>query len=331
MKRLRVVSVGLGPIGLAAARLALSKRNVELVGAVDVDPAKTGKDLGELLDSPDTGVVIEAEARAAYERLKPDAILHCTSSFLPRVIDQLVEAAEAGVNVVSSTEELLVPDWRHPELAARLHQAALGGGATVVGTGVNPGYAMDFVAAVGSAVCFDVQSVHCLRVVDAGSRRLPLQQKVGAGLTIDEFKAREAAGGFGHIGIEESVVLLARALGFELDSVEYALEPVLSKTTRQTPFLTVEAGRVAGIRNFGYGRINGSTVIELDLTMAVGADNPRDEVRLAGTPDLHLSFPGGIPGDLATAAILVNTLSQAVEAEPGLKTVLELAPPRLVR
>lgn len=331
MKRLRVVSVGLGPIGLAAARLALSKRNLELVGAVDVDPAKTGKDLGELLDSPSTGVVIEAEASAAYQRLKPDAILHCTSSFLPRVIDQLLEAVGAGVNVVSSTEELLVPDWRHPELAERLHQAALAGGATVVGTGVNPGYAMDFVAAVGSAVCFDVQSVHCLRVVDAGSRRLPLQQKVGAGLTVDEFKTREAAGGFGHIGIEESVVLLARALGFELDSVEYALEPVLSKTTRQTPFLTVEAGRVAGIRNFGYGRINGSTVIELDLTMAVGADNPRDEVRLAGTPDIHLSFPGGIPGDLATAAILVNTLSQAVEAEPGLKTVLELAPPRLVR
>ena len=165
----------------------------------------------------------------------------------------------------------------------------------------------------------------------ARSRRLPLQQKVGAGLTLDEFKAREEAGGFGHIGIEESVVLLARGLGFELDSVEYALEPVMSKATHQTPFLTVEAGRVAGIRNFGYGRINGSTVIELDLTMAVGANNPRDEVRLTGTPDIHLSFPGGIPGDQATAAILVNTLSQAVEAEPGLKTVLELAPPRLVR
>lgn len=175
MTALRVVSFGLGPIGQAAARLALTKKTIQLVGAIDVDPQKVGKDLGELLELGDrTGIVVEADAEAALRRLDPDVILHCTSSFLPMVQDQLLLAARAGVNVVSSTEELLVPDHQNPALAREVDQAAQKAGITVLGTGVNPGFAMDFMAAVSSAVCYEVESVRCVRVVDAGTRRLPL-------------------------------------------------------------------------------------------------------------------------------------------------------------
>lgn len=332
MTPLRVVSFGLGPIGLAAARLALQKQTIQLVGAIDVDPAKVGKDLGDLLElGRKTGVVVEPEAEAAFRRLKPQAALHCTSSFMPMVRDQLLLAARCGVNVVSSTEELLVPDLQHPDLARQLHAAAQEGGITILGTGVNPGYAMDFIAAVASAVTFDVTGVKCVRVVDAGTRRLPLQKKVGAGLTAAEFEQQMATGRFGHIGMRESVALLARALGFQVDKIEQTVEPVLATEDRKTPFLTVQKGQVAGIRNHGYGKAGGKTILHLDLSMYVGAPDPRDEVILASTPPVHLKFHGGIAGDQATAAILVNSLHPVVAAAPGLATVMDVAPPRLCR
>ncbi len=332
MSKLRIVSFGLGPIGLAAARLALQKSSLEMVGAVDVDPEKVGVDLHDLLDiEGKSGVVVESDAEAVFARAKPDAILHCAGSFLPVVGDQLVHAARHGVNVISSAEELLVPDHQHPEIAARIDEAARAGGATVVGTGVNPGFAMDFVAAVCSAVLYDVERVRCVRVVDAGTRRLPLQNKVGASLSEAEFREREKTGRFGHIGLRESVALVGRALGFELDAVSQTLDPVIARESHETPFLTVPAGAVAGIHNVGIGTRGGEKLVELDLSMYVGAPDPRDEVFLYGPQDLHVRFEGGIPGDSATAAILVNTIPQVVAAGPGLKTVLDVPPPRLVR
>jgi 4-hydroxy-tetrahydrodipicolinate reductase len=328
---LRVVSFGLGPIGLATARFAASRRTIQLVGAIDVDPAKAGRDVGELLERAPLGIRVEADAEAALRRLAPDAVLHCTSSFLPVVQQQLLLACRHGADVVSSSEELLFAAHQHPELARELDAAARAAGVTVVGTGVNPGFAMDYVAVIASAACFDVRAVRCTRVVDAGTRRLPLQRKVGAGLTTAEFMEQQATGRFGHIGMRESVALLGAALGLELDSITQSLEPMVATEERRTPFLTVARGQVAGIRNRGFGRCAGRTVIELDLSMYVGAPDPRDEVVLDGEPSLRLQFPGGIPGDQATAAILVNTLHQAAAAAPGLKTVLDLAPPRLAR
>lgn len=328
MTKLRVVSFGLGPIGLRAAQLALTRANLDLVGAIDVDPNKVGKDLGALFQpATSTGIKVDGDV-TALDRLRPDVVLHCTSSFMPMVEAQLVEICKRGIDIVSSTEELLVPDLQHPTIAEAIDQAALQGGATVLGTGVNPGFAMDFMAIVASAVTYSVRRVRCVRVVDAGTRRLPLQQKVGAGMTIAEFEAKKATGRFGHIGMRESVALVARALGFTLDRNEQTLEPVLATKEQETPFLTVPAGHVAGIRNIGRGTCKGDVLVELDLSMYVGAPNPRDEMHLEGDPNVDLVFQGGIAGDSATAAILVNSLAQVVAASPGLKTVLDVAPPR---
>ncbi|MFY9340947.1 MAG: dihydrodipicolinate reductase [Planctomycetota bacterium] len=328
----RVVSFGLGPIGLAAARLALQKTTVQLVGAIDIDPAKVGKDLGELLElGKPTGIVVAGDAEKELRRLQPDVLLHCTSSFLPMIKDQLLLAAKCGVDVVSSTEELLVPDFQHGALAKELDAAAKAGGVSFLGTGVNPGYAMDFVAVVASAVTFDVQAVKCTRVVDAGTRRLPLQKKVGAGLTKREFNKQLATGKFGHIGMRESVALLAHALDFKVDKIEQTVEPVLAAEDHKTPFLTVKEGQVAGIRNHGYGYIGKRPVLHLDLSMYVGAPDPRDEIVLESTPPIHVKFPGGIPGDQATPAIMVNNLHGVVAAAPGMRSVLDVALPRLCR
>jgi len=327
---LRVISFGLGPIGQAAARLAASKSTIELVGAIDVDADKVGRDVGELLGLDEKlGVVVEEDAAATLQRLQPDAVIHCTTSFIPDVIEQLELIARCGANVVSSSEELLVPDLQHADLVPQIDSVAREAGVSVLGTGVNPGFAMDFIAIVASAVTFDVRGARCVRVVDAATRRLPLQKKIGAGMSESEWKKQLASGRFGHIGLRESVALVARGLGLEVDRIEQTVDPVVAAEDHKTPFLVVKEGQVAGIRNHGYGYIGEQVVVHLDLSMFVGAPEPLDEVILDSTPPVHLKFRGGIAGDEATAAMLVNNIHGVVAARPGLVSVLDVAPPRL--
>jgi 4-hydroxy-tetrahydrodipicolinate reductase len=322
---LRVVQFGLGPIGAACAAAVLERRpSLELVGAIDVDPAKAGADVGELLGGASLGVKVSDDAERTLARARPDAVLHATSSFLDRVAGQLELCARHGAHVVSSTEELLFPWERHPVLAERLDALAREHGATLLGTGVNPGFVMDTLALAASGVCRELRRVEARRVVDAGLRRLPLQRKVGAGLSAAEFAARKQAGTLGHVGLVESLQLVAHGLRWPLERVDEELQPVPAAADRVTEHLALKAGDVAGIHHTARGFVGGVERISLDLRMYVGADDPLDRVLLDGDPPVDLRVHGGIFGDSATVAVLVNALPRVLEARRGLITMLDL-------
>lgn len=329
---LRIVQYGLGPIGLEAAAAVLDKQpsgRIQLVGAVDVDPDKVGRDVAELLSrSDETGVVVSDDAAQVLADVRPDVVLHATSSFLDRVHDQIAQCVRAGAHVVSSAEELLFPYERHPELSRRLDELAREQGVVVLGTGVNPGYVMDTLALMATGPCRDVRSVRVERVVDASLRRLPLQRKVGAGLSRDDFAQRKATGTLGHVGLMESLWMVADGLGWTLEETDEELEPVLAEHEVQTPFLTVAPGEVAGIHHVARGYVAGSVVLELDLRMYVGAEDARDAVRVDGNPPVDLVIRGGLFGDTATVAALVNAVPLVVQAQPGLRTMKDLPVPR---
>jgi 4-hydroxy-tetrahydrodipicolinate reductase len=244
------------------------------------------------------------------------------------VTDQLELCIRAGANVASSTEELLFPYDRHPELSARIDGLARNHGVTVLGTGVNPGYVMDSLALMATGVCREVRRMKIERVVDASRRRLPLQRKVGAGLTPEAFEQRKRAGAFGHIGLRESLLLVAAGLGWPLERVEERLDPVIADGEVETPHLRVRAGQVAGIHHTVRGYRNGDEAIALDLKMYVGATEPRDAIRVDGDPPIDLVIRGGVFGDTATVATLINAVPAVVSAEPGLTTVMDLPLPR---
>jgi 4-hydroxy-tetrahydrodipicolinate reductase len=330
---LRIVQYGLGPIGQASARTVLDKQDagpLELVGALDIDPDKVGRDVADLLDAerPSTGVTVSDDPESVLAATDPDVVLHTTTSFLEDVGDQFEQCFAAGADVVSSTEELSFPYDRHPERAEALDRAARAAGVTLVGTGVNPGYAMDTLPLMATGVCTSVDAVHVERVVDAGERRGPLQDKVGAGLSTEAFAEKKAAGGFGHIGLRESLLMLADGLGWSLDTVEETLQPVTADRAVETPHRSVAPGDVAGIHHATQGLIDGTERLTLDLKMYVGADAPHDTVQVDGDPPMDLTVRGGIFGDTATIGMLVNTVPQAVEAAPGLHTMADLPVPR---
>jgi len=331
MKPYRVVQFGLGPIGLATVRGVLEKaasRKMELVGAIDIHPEKVGKDVGTLAGVDPAGIPVEADAAQVLGRVQPDVVLHTTSSFIPGIVDQLMLCAQANAHVVSSTEELLTPWLRHPDAADKLDQVAKENHISILGTGVNPGFAMDTLALIATAPCLSVDRIRVDREVDAGFRRLPLQRKVGAGITVKEFRERQETGTFGHIGLVESLRMLETGLNWTFDSVVETLDPVVSSKHIETKFLTVEPGRVAVLHHQVVGFINGEDALVLNLRMFVGADNPHDAVRIEGNPPIDMKVNGGIYGDTATVAALINAVPLVVNAPSGLQTILDLPVPR---
>ena len=320
----RVVCYGLGPIGLGIARLALARPGIEVVGAIDVDPEKAGRDLGELLAAPASGVAISADAVGTLAAARPDVVLHGTGSSLPRVAPQLRTIAEAGANIVSTSEELAYPWTAQPQLAAELDAAARRSGITMLGTGINPGYAMDALPLMLTAPCAAVRAVRVLRVVDAARRRGPLQRKVGAGLTPEQFEARVRDGSVRHVGLPQSLHMLATSLGWNLDRSDDSIAAVIADRPIVTDYVRVEAGQVAGVRQIARGFLNEREVLSLELRMYLGAPDPQDTVEIDGDPPVRLSVAGGLHGDIATAAIAVNAVPSVVRAAPGLASMSDL-------
>ena len=318
---LRIVQFGLGPIGRSCARLVRARPALDLVGALDLEAV--GQDLGEVLGGDALGVAVRDDAEAALAEWRPAVVLHTTSSFLGAIEGQLLTCVSAGAHVVSSSEELVWPFERDPAFAERVDKAARLAGVSVVGTGVNPGFVMDLLPVVLSSACATVERVDVSRSVDAGRRRGPLQRKVGAGLSEAAFGEREAAGGFGHIGMVESARVLAAGLGWDGVEVEETFGPHLATDRHQTEHATVEPGAVAGIHQTATVRQGGVLRATLTLTMAVGAPD-EDRVRIAGDPPLDVVVQGGTFGDTATVAALVNTVPKVTVTRPGLRTVLDL-------
>ncbi|MFH1927424.1 MAG: dihydrodipicolinate reductase [Chloroflexota bacterium] len=322
---IRTVHVGLGYMGAEVVRLAARRANLEIVGAVDTDPQKIGRDLGEVADAGrPLDVTVVATIEEALAKAQADIAVLTTASHLPQVYDQLRELVGRGLHVVSTCEEMAYPWLRHPERAEELGNLALARGVSVLGTGVNPGFVMDSLPVMLTGVCQEVRAISVTRVLDTAKRRLPLQQKTGAGLTVAEFEAKVQSGAISHIGLAESTALIARALDWALDNIQEMIEPVEADRRLASDFIEVAPGRVAGLHQTARGTAGGTDVICLDLWMVMRAENPRDEVCIDGVPPMHMVIPGGTHGDRATVGMVVNSIPLVVTARPGLLTVLDL-------
>jgi 4-hydroxy-tetrahydrodipicolinate reductase len=322
---IRVVQYGLGPIGAGIARLARERAGVALVGAIDIDPEKVGRDAGEVIGAGQSlGVTVGSDARAVLAQARPDLVLHTTSSSLQAVKNQILDCVRAGANVISTCEELSFPFGDTAATAEEIDRAASEQGVTVLGAGVNPGFVMDALPIAFTAACRTIRSIAITRVVDASHRRLPLQRKIGAGMTAEEFREQAAAKKIRHVGLAESLQMVAAALGWQLDDWDEWIGPVIAEQEVRTQYLTVPAGQVAGVHQRANGRVGGREVVSLELRMYVGARDPQDGVTIDGEPPLKLVIPGGIHGDVATAAIVVNSIPRVLQSGAGLVTMKDL-------
>jgi 2,4-diaminopentanoate dehydrogenase len=328
---LKLAQFGLGPIGLATVKLASTKPWAQIVGAIEIEPTKCGRDLGELCGIETLqGARVYSCLDDLLNHAKPDVILHTSVSKFKDAFPQIQPMIERGISVVSSCEELVFPQLREPELAARLDQLCKLRGARVVGTGVNPGFVMDLLPLCLTGVSCAVHAIHVQRVVNASTRRASLQRKIGSGMAPADFRRLLERGEAGHAGLRESLALIAHGLGWSLDGpiVETA-DAVVADLPIRTQYFAVETGQVCGIHQRAEGCMRGRMCLSLDLKMHLDAPDPHDAIQIEGEPPLHMRINGGVSGDQATLAALVNTAPRLVQAKPGLLLLTELPAPRI--
>src|SRR5690348_2269776 len=326
--KIRVMHVGLGPIGAAVARQIASRKGFQIVGAVDIDPLKTGKDVAQVIGAPGRlRVAVTNDIDRTIRATKPDVAVLCTSSSLKAVQRQFEAVLARRVPIVTTTEEAAYPSPANRRLVKQLDAAARKAKVAVLGTGVNPGFAMDALPIALTAVCERVDRIEVWRVQDARVRRLPFQQKIGAGLTAAEFQQKVRAGSVRHVGFTESISMIADAIGWRLERVEDDVAPKMADQTVASELLAVEAGRVCGVIQTGTGWVNGEPRIRLHLHAYLGAKESYELVEIAGVPGVRSRVEGGIHGDIATASIAVNSIPAVLAAPPGFHTMRDMRLP----
>lgn len=326
---IRVMHFGLGPIGVAVLRQVATRKGFTAVGGIDIDPAKVGRDLGEIagLDRR-LNVKVTNDPVAAIKKAKPDAVVLCTLSSLRAVMPQIETVLKLRVPIVSTTEELAYPYYSNKRLAKRIDELAKRAKVAVVGTGVNPGYVMDALPIMLTGACERVDAIRVDRIQDARSRRQPFQKKIGSGLTTEQFQEKVKDGTVRHVGLTESVAMIADALGWKLARIADTIQPKIADQRVSSQFLTVEPGLVCGIVQDGIGySSDGKPLITLHMEAYLGAPESYDAVTIQGQPNLTSRVQGGFHGDIVTASITVNTIPKILTAPPGLRTMRDMPLP----
>ena len=328
MSKIRIAQFGLGPIGIETLKLAASKPWAEIVGGIDIDPEKIGKPLAEITgDASIRHAKVYRSLDDLVAKVQPDVIFHTAVSKVSAAFPQIEPIVRRGISVVSSCEELLFPQLREPELAVRLDKACKDGNARVLGTGVNPGFFMDVLPVCLTGVCRDVKAVHVQRVVNAVTRRGPLQKKIGSGLAPAEFERLFNEGKAGHAGLKESAALIAHCLGWKLGSLVETGKAMVASHDIRTRYVEVKKGQCCGIHQTAIGKVNGEVRITLDIKMYLDAPNPHDACQIDGEPSMNMVINGGVAGDGATVASLVNAAPRILKAPPGLLLMTDIGVP----
>jgi 4-hydroxy-tetrahydrodipicolinate reductase len=330
MNEIKVILYGLGAMGNRIASFALEKKGLKIVGAIDIDKKKVGKDLGEVLGKEKSvGVKVTDDPEELFSKVKADIVILSTLSYLEQSYPQIVKCVEAGMNVVSTCEELSYPHNKHPELTQRIDSLSKENGVTVLGTGINPGYLMDTLPITLSGICLKIENVTVTRMMYSGDRRDSYQKKIGTGLDEKTFRGMISDGKItGHVGLVESIYMLAAALGWTLDEVkEPPPEPVICEKETETTFKKIGPGEVAGLRCVAYGIMDGKKVITMEFISHANVEDPYDSVTIEGIPRIEEKIKGGVNGDIGTVAMIINSIPKVINAQPGFMTMLDLPIP----
>lgn len=338
MRNVRVVIWGLGEMGKGIAKMILNKKGIEITGVCIRNPESVGKEMHEFMgverkEHPEVFLTNKIEDIVSKD--KCDVAFLCTDSFTKNAFDKIKLCLERKVNVISTAEELAYPKAQSPELAEQLDEIAKANGVTVLGTGINPGFVLDYLILALTGTCEIVDFIHAQRVNDLSPFGHTVMEEQGVGITPEKFEERIAADNLaGHVGFPESIQMIADGMGLKLDKIEQKKTPIISKVERVTKHVKVEPGNLAGIRQEGFGYVDGKVYIEMDHPQQVlpfkEGQSTGDYITIRGIPNIQVKNSPEIPGGVGTYAMCVNMVPQVINASPGLKTMLDLPVPRAI-
>ncbi|MCX8191513.1 MAG: Gfo/Idh/MocA family oxidoreductase [Nitrososphaerales archaeon] len=332
MEEIKVVIYGIGPIGERIAKVVLEKKGLKIVGAIDIAKDKVGKDLGEVLGlEKRLGVTVTDDPDSLFAKIKADVALIATTSYVRTVYSQVVKCIQAGMDIVSTCEELAYPWVKEPQLASEIDGLAKKCGVSVLSTGINPGYFLDTLPFFLTGLCGKVERIEGVRAVPVAKRRIPFQKKIGVGMSPQEFMEKIKKGEItGHVGFVESIALTAAALGWKLDEIkELPPEPVIADKEVRTTYIPVKPGQMLGYNSVAQGIKDGKPVIVYKMLIHAGIEEGYHEYRIEGSPNIYVRM-GEVAGDWETAHVAVNMIPRVINAKPGLLTMKDLPPPSAI-
>ncbi|MEN3044355.1 MAG: hypothetical protein ABDH37_03955 [Candidatus Hydrothermales bacterium] len=318
----RVFIFGFGEIAKLVLKNIQNKEGVKLSGVIDIDPEKVGKSVAEITGSNKfSEIIVEKDVEKVLGRYKDGIVLHLTGSYVKDVIDQYMLILDMGHHIITTTEEMTDPFLRNPELAKKIESKAKRKKKTLLPTGVNPGFVMDFLPAFFSGVFEEINSIKVERINNASKRRYPLQKKIGSSLKKEEFYEKWEKREIGHVGLAESGSILAKTLSLKIKNLIETCNPKIAKEFIKTEYFEVKPGEVCGILHEVNVETEENIKINLFLEMSLDAENPVDRISLIGNPSLTMEVKGGIPGDEATASIVTNWIKKVKDLPPGIITI----------
>jgi 4-hydroxy-tetrahydrodipicolinate reductase len=317
-----ILIYGIGPIGQGVARAAINRIGIKLIGAYDKDPAKIGRDLGELCGMGSIGIKVTDKLHKVISLC--NLVILTTGSSLQEVYPQLAEVLKSGKPVVSTCEELSFPWGANRDFARKIDELACKEGVAVLATGVNPGFLMDALPIFLTTVCLTVKRIKIERHQDAAKRRIPFQQKIGVGTDVRQFRERVSNGSIKHVGFPESIYMIAHRLGWTVEKVEEDISPVIARKNVRTEAFEVEAGQVCGVKQIARAHVGGEERIVLEMRAYLGCENPRDIISVEGLPNVVSVIEGGVNGDIATVAAVINSIPVVLNSRPGLRTPIDI-------
>ncbi len=324
---IKILQVGVGPLGKKIVKLGTRKSNLKFVAAVDLNENLEGKDLGEVCEVEKLGVKIRNNLAKAVGKKKIDVAVLTTVSSAKAIAKQVEAIAKFGINIVTTCEELSYPWKRHKAIAKKLDEICKKHRVVCLATGVNPGFMMDYLPCALTSVNFKVEKIKVLRYQNASFRRIPFQKKIGVGLTRKEFNEKVRNGIIRHVGLPESIDMIAACMNWKLDKVTETIKPVIAKQKLTNGFTVVEKGMVCGVEQTGKGYVDEKEVIRLHFRASIAEKEPLDAVEIKGVPNIKSVINGGVNGDVATSAITLNALNVIDKMTPGLKTMLDTPVP----
>ncbi|MDO8963884.1 MAG: 2,4-diaminopentanoate dehydrogenase [Coriobacteriia bacterium] len=328
----RVAVWGTGMMGQGLLGFILDRaQDVELVGAIDIDPAKQGMTVGELIGR-DCDVRITSDHDAVLA-LNPDVVCILTASNLHEISAPVEAAVRAGADVIGIAETLAYPWASDPEWAEKFDDLARENGVSILGTGVNPGFVLDALVIALSSVCLRVDRIEAARVNDLSPFGPTVMASQGVGTTVEQFNAGVADGSIvGHIGFHESIGLISYALGWEIDEIVETREPIVTGVERSTPHVHVAPGDVCGCRHIAKAYSGGELKIELvhpqQIHPGLEGQDTGDYIAIVGDPEIHMANTPEIPGGKGTYASIGNYIPLIGGADPGIVTVVDMPLPR---
>lgn len=331
---IKVVVWGFGAMGKGIAENILEKnKTLKLVGVLDVDPRLIGKDIGTVLGKKEIGIAITFDSEELLNETVPDIVVLSTNSFVKNIFEQVKAIVRKSINLITIAEEMAYPFYTHPDISNLVDSLAKKHGVTVLGTGINPGFVLDTLIITLTGTCKNVRKIKAKRVNDLSPFGPTVMKTQGVGTTIEEFEKGIKNGEIvGHIGFQQSISMIADSLGWKLEKIEEIREPIISNTFRETKYIKVKPGIVAGCKHIGRGYMNGELVIELEHPQQIKPEleniETGDYITIEGEPNINLSIKPEIPGGIGTIAMAVNMIPFVVEYKPGLYSMKDFPIPR---